>query len=77
MEGFNLETYMSDLNALIYNHQMKMASIFAQWDVLFKLHKEQILCDTLAESVKNSETGDQKTVQDLMETMAKKKYFEE
>ena len=52
MEGYNLETYMSDLNALIYNHQMKMASIFAQRDVLFKLLKEQItLCDTLAESV--------------------------
>ena len=63
---------------MIYNHQMQMASIFAQQDVLFKLLEEHVtLCDTLAESVKNSETGDQKTVQDLMEAKAKKKYFEE
>ena len=31
----------------------------------------------MAESLKYSETGDQKTVQDLMEAMAKKKDFEE
>ena len=74
MEGYNLGTCMSNINALIYNHQMKMASIFGQWDILFKLPKEQItLCDTLAESVENSETGDHKTVQDLMKAVAKKK----
>ena len=62
MEGYSLETYMSDLNALIYSHQMKMVSIFAQHDVVTKLLDEQItLCDTLAESVKKSETDDQKT----------------
>ena len=78
MEGHhNSETFMSDLNPLIYGHQMKMASFFAQQDVILKLLQEQItLCDSLAESVKNSQSSET-GVQDLMEAMAKKKYFEE
>ena len=34
------------------------------------------MCDSLAESVKNSQSSET-GVQDLMEAMAKKKYFEE
>ena len=37
------------------------------------LQEQLTLCDSLAESIKNSETG----VQDLMEAVAKRKYFEE
>ena len=78
MEGYNdPETFMSDLNALIYGHKMKMAALFAQRDVVSKMLQEQLtLCDSLAESIKNSQsfkTG----VQDLMEAVAKTKYFEE
>ena len=78
MEGYNdPETFMSDLNALIYGHKMKMVALFAQRDVVSKMLQEQLtLCDSLAASIKNSqslETG----VQDLMEAVAKRKYFEE
>ena len=78
MEGYNdPEIFMSDLNALIYGHKMKMAALFAQRDVVSKMLQEQLtLCDSLAELIKNSqslETG----VQDLMEAVAKRKYFEE
>ena len=54
MEGYhNSETFMSDLNALIYGHQMKVAGFFAQLDVISKLLQEQITsCDSLADSVK-------------------------
>ena len=50
MEGYpDIETYISDLNALIHGHQMKMAAIFAQRDVVTKLLKDQVtVCDTLA-----------------------------
>ena len=53
MDGYhNSETFMSDLNALIYGHQMKMAGIFAKRDVVSKLLHEQItLCDSLAKSI--------------------------
>ena len=78
MEGYNdPKTFMSDLNALIYGHKMKMAALFTQRDVVSKMLQEQLtLCDSLAESIKtsqSSETG----VQDLMEAVAKRKYFEE
>ena len=78
MEGYhNSEPFMSDLNALIYGHQMKMAGLFPQRDVVSKLLHEQItLCDSLAESIKNSQSSES-GVQDLMEAMAKRKYFEE
>ena len=40
------------------------------------LQKQLTLCDSLAESIKNSQSS--KTgVQDLMEAVAKRKYFEE
>ena len=84
MEGYpDIETYISDLNALIYGHQMKMASLFAQRDVVVKLFKDQVtLCDTLAESIKNSESSEtgvpsEKGFEALMEAMAKRKYYEE
>ena len=68
---------MSDLNTLIYGHQMKMAGIFAKRDVVSKLLHEQItLCDSLAQSINNSQSSES-GVQDLMEAMAKRKYFEE
>ena len=53
MDGYhNSETFMSDLNALIYGHQIKMAGIFAKRDVVSKLLHEQItLCDSLAKSI--------------------------
>ena len=71
MEGYhNSETFMSDLNALIYGHQMKMAGFFAQKDVVSKLLQEQI---TLCDSSQSSETG----VQDLVEAVMKRKYLEE
>ena len=56
MEGYNdPETFMSDLNALIYGHKMKMAALFTQQDVVSKMLQEQLtLCDSLAESIKNS-----------------------
>ena len=59
MEGYpDIETYISDLNALIHDHQMKMATIFAQRDVVTKLLKDQVtVCDTLAESIKNSQSS--------------------
>ena len=78
MEAYhNSETFMSDLNTVIYGHQMKMAGFFAQRDVISKLLQEQItLCDSLAESVKNSQSSGT-GVQDFMEAMAKRKYFEE
>ena len=59
MDGYhNSETFMSDLNALIYGHQMKMAGLFANWDVVAKLLHEQItLCDSLAKSVKDSQSS--------------------
>ena len=48
MDGYhNSETFMSDLKALIYGHQMKMTGLFANWDVVAKLLHEQItLCDS-------------------------------
>ena len=48
MDGYhNSETFMSDLNALIYGHQMKMAGLFANWDVVAKfLHEQITLCDS-------------------------------
>ena len=78
MEGYNdPETFMSDLNALIYGHNMKMAALFAQQDVVSKMLQEQLtLCDSLAESIKNSQSSET-GVQDLMEAVAKRKYFEE
>ena len=78
MDGYyNSETFMSDLNTLIYGHKMKMAGLFAKRDVVSKLLHEQItLCDSLAESINNSQSSES-GVQDLMETMAKRKYYEE
>ena len=78
MEGYNdPETFMSDLNALIYGHNMKMAALFAQRDVVSKMLQEQLtLCDSLAESIQNSQSSET-GVQDLMEAVAKRKYFEE
>ena len=78
MEYYNdSETFMSDLNALIYGHKMKMAALFTQWDVVSKMLQEQLtLCDSLAESIKNSQSSET-GVQDLMEAGAKRKYFEE
>ena len=83
-EGYpDIETYISDLNALIHGHQMKMAAIFAQRDVVTKLLKDQVtVCDTLAESIKNSQSSDtgvpsETGVQDIIEAMAKRKYYDE
>ena len=78
MEGYNdPETFMSDLNALIYGHKMKMAALFAQRDVVSKMLQEQLtLCDSLVELIKNSQSSET-GVQDLMEAVAKRKYFEE
>ena len=78
MEGYNdPETFMSDLNALIYGHKMKMAALFTQRDVVSKMLQEQLtLCDSLVESIKNSQSSET-GVQDLMEGVAKRKYFEE
>ena len=78
MEGYNdPETFKSDLNALIYGHKMKMAALFAQRDVVSKMLQEQLtLCDSLAELIKNSQSSE-KGVQDLMEAVVKRKYFEE
>ena len=78
MDGYNnSETFMSDLNALIYGHNMKMAGLFAKQDVVSKLLHEQItLCDSLAESINNYQSLES-GVQDLMEVMAKRKYNEE
>ena len=78
MEGYNdPETFMSDLNALIYGHEIKMAALFTQQDVVSKMLQEQLtLCDSLAESIKNSQSSET-GVQDLMEAVAKRKYFEE
>ena len=68
---------MSDLNTLIYGQKMKMAGLFAKQDVVSKLLHEQItLCDSLAESINNSQSLES-GVQDLMEAMAKRKYYEE
>ena len=77
MDGYhNSETFMSDKNALIYGHQ-KMAGLFANQNVVAKLLHEQItLCDSLAKSVKDSQSLES-SVQDLVEAMAKRKYFEE
>ena len=84
MEGYpDIETYISDLNALIHGHQMKMATIFAQRDVVTKLLKNQVtVCDTLAESIKNSQSSDtgvpsEAGIQDIIEAMAKRKYYDE
>ena len=78
MDGYhNFGTFMSDLNALIYGRQMKMAGLFAKQDVVSKLLHEQItLCDSLAKSINDSQSSES-GVQDLMEAMAKRKYFEE
>ena len=78
MDGYhNSETFMSNLNALIYGHQMKMSGLFAKQDVVSKLLHEQItLCDSLAKSINDSQSLES-GVQDLMEAMAKRKYFEE
>ena len=78
MEGYHSsETFMSDLNTLIYHHQMKMAHLFAKQDVVSKLLHEQItMCDSLAKSIKNSQSSES-VVQDLKEAMVKRKYFEE
>ena len=78
MEGYNdPETFMSDLNALIYGHNMKMAALFAQRDIVSKMLQEQLtLCDSLAESIKNSQSSET-GVQDLMEAVVKGTYFEE
>ena len=75
MEGYNdPETFMSDLNALIYGHKMKMAALFAQRDVVSKMLQEQLtLCDSLAESIKNSQSSET----GVMEAVVKRKYFEE
>ena len=44
MEGYNdPETLMSDLNALIFGHNMKMAALFTQWDVVSKWLQEQLM----------------------------------
>ena len=68
---------MSDLNALIYGHKMKMAGLFAKRDLVSKLLHEQItLCDSLALSINNSQSSES-GVQYLMEAMAKRKYYEE
>ena len=77
MEGYNdPETFMSDLNALIYGHNMKMAALFAQRDVVSKMLQEQLtLCDSLAESIQNSQSSEA-GVQDLMEAVVRRKYFE-
>ena len=74
MDGYhNSETFMSDLNTLIYVHQMKMTGLFANRDVVAKLLYEQItLCDSLAKSDSQSSES---SVQDLVEAMAKKKIF--
>ena len=84
MEGYpDIETYISDLNALIHGHQMKMATIFAQRDVVTKLLKDQVtVCDILTESIKNSQSSDtgvpsETGVQDIIEAMAKRKYYDE
>ena len=84
MEGYpDIETYISDLNALIHGHQMKMATIFAQRDVVTKLLKDQVtVYNTLAESIKNSQSSDtgvpsETGVQDIIEAMAKRKYYDE
>ena len=43
MDGYhNSETFMSDFNALIYGHQMKMAGLFANRDVVAKHLHEQM-----------------------------------
>ena len=78
MEGYNdSDTFMSDLNALIYGHKMKMAALFAQRDVVSKMLQEQLtLCDSLAESIKNSQSSES-GVQHLIEAETKRKYFEE
>ena len=74
MDGYHKsETFMSDLNALIYGHQMKMAGLFAKQDVV---SKQFTLCDSLAKSINDSQSLES-GVQDLMEAMAKRKYFEE
>ena len=74
MEGYNdPETFMGDLNTLIYGHNMRMAALFAQRDVFSKMLQEQLtLCDSLAESIKNSQSSET-GVQDLMEAVAKRK----
>ena len=78
MDGYNnSETFMSDLNTLIYGHKMEMAGLFAKQDVVSKLLHEQItLCDSLAVSINNCQSLES-GVQDLMEAMAKRKYYEE
>ena len=78
MDGYhNSETFMSDLNALIYGHQMKMAGLFAKRDVVSELLHEQItLCDGLAKAINDSQSSES-GVQDLMEAMATRKYFKE
>ena len=74
MDGYNdPETFMSDLNTLIYGHNMKMAALFTQRDVVSKMLQEQLtLCDSLAKSIKNSQSSET-GVQDLMEAVAKRK----
>ena len=74
MESYNdPETFMSDLNILIYGHNMKMAALFAQQDVVSKMLQEQLpLCDSLAELIKNSQSSET-GVQDLMEAVVKRK----
>ena len=76
MDGYhNSETFMSDLNTLIYGHQVKMAGIFAKRDVVSKLLHEQItLCDSLAKSINDSQSSES-GVQDLMEAMAQRKFL--
>ena len=54
-----------------------MAGLFAKQDVVSKLLHEQItLCDSFAVSINNSQSSES-GVQDLMEAMAKRKYYEE
>ena len=58
MDGYhNSETFMSDLNAWIYGHQMKMAGLFAKRDVVSKLLHERITsCDSSAKSINDSQS---------------------
>ena len=63
------------MNTLIYGDQMKMAGLFANQDVVAKLLHEQItLCDSLAKSVKDSQSSES-SVQDLVGGNGQKEIF--
>ena len=75
---FNCGDEQRSLASLKYHIQVQHSEkILTQQDVVSKMLQEQLtLCDSLAESIKNSQSS--KTgVQDLMEAVAKRKYFEE